>query len=81
MCEDITIVSDSTNEVVAELLSLSLNSNDSAVMLGQSTATLSIGMSNNKILQKYSLDVHMSLSMNVQLTVQPSSLTLLLNRM
>ena len=45
VCEDITIVPDSTNEVVAELFSMTLNSNDSAVMLGQSTANLSIGMS------------------------------------
>ena len=45
MCEDITIVPDSTNEGIAEMLSISLYSNDSAVMLGQSAVTVFIGMS------------------------------------
>ena len=45
MCEDITVVPDSTNEVVAEMLSVTLYSNDSAVMLGQSAVTVVIGMS------------------------------------
>ena len=45
VCEDVTIVHYSTNEVVAEMFSVTLNSNDSAVILGQSAATVSIGMS------------------------------------
>ena len=45
MCEDITVVPDSTNEVVAEMLSVTLYSNDSDVMLGQSAVTVVIGMS------------------------------------
>ena len=44
VCEDVTIVPDSTNEVVAEMFSVGLNSNDSAVILGQSAAAVSIGM-------------------------------------
>jgi len=42
-CEDITVVSDSINEVVAEMFSVTLNSDDSAVVLSQSTATVSVG--------------------------------------
>jgi len=42
-CEDITIVPDSINEVVVEMFSVTLNSDDSAVVLSQSTATVSIG--------------------------------------
>ena len=45
VCEDITIVPDSTNEVVAEVLSVMLYSNDSAVTLGQNAATVFIGTS------------------------------------
>ena len=45
VCEDVTIVRDSTNEVVAEMFSVSLKSDDSAIVLGQSAATVSIGMS------------------------------------
>jgi len=44
VCEDITIVPDSTNEVIAEMLSVTLYSNDSAVMPSQRIATVSIGM-------------------------------------
>ena len=45
MCEDITVVPDSTNEGIAEMLSITLYSNDSAVMLGLSAVTVHIGMS------------------------------------
>ena len=43
VCEDITIVPDNINEVVIEMFSVTLNSDDSAVVLSQSTATVSIG--------------------------------------
>ena len=39
-CEDITVVPDSINEVVVEMFSVTLNSDDSAVVLSQSTATV-----------------------------------------
>jgi len=44
MCEDIAIVPDNTNEVIAEMFSVSLSFNDSAVMPSQRIATMSIGM-------------------------------------
>ena len=42
-CEDIIIVPDNINEVVVEMFSVTLNSDDSAVVLSQSTATVSVG--------------------------------------
>jgi len=80
MCEDITIVPDSMNEVIAEMFSVSLSFNDSAVMLSQRTATVSIGMTHGMLSEIMHGLCTCSLSPLAQLTALQSLLTLLHSR-
>ena len=80
MCEDITIVPDSTNEVIAEMFSMSLSFNDSAVTPSQRTATVSIGMPHGMLSEIMHGLCTCSLFPLAQLTALQSLLTLLHSR-